>query len=425
MTERGAEDGAPAAAGALPWLIWSLAGLFFAFGFFQRVAPSVMVSDLMRDFGVTATVLGNLSAFYFYAYASMQLPVGLVVDHWGPRLALSGGALLCGTGTLLFAVADTLPPAYFGRLLIGAGAGFAFVSTMKLAGNWFPPARFALVSGFTSMVGMAGAIIGQAPLAAVVGVFGWRDSLAATAAFGLALAVVIWLLVRDGPAPSTPAEPSTPRRLVHGLRQVLSTGQSWAAAIYAATLAANMSAFAVLWGVPYMIQAHGLARPVAAASISLIMLGWGIGAPLAGWYSDRIRLRKPPMLAAAIAASAAFVALVYIPGLPLVAAEVLLLVIGMTTGTMHLGFVVGREHNRPAASGTAISFVNTFVMGTGAAFQPLIGWLLDLNWDGRMEAGAPVYGTDAFRIALLPLVASGIIGILAVFLIRETHARQT
>jgi sugar phosphate permease len=80
--------------------MWSLAALFFSYAFFHRVVPSVMVSDLMRDFGVGAAVLGNLAAFYFYAYASLQLPVGVLVDSWGPRRVLTAGALVCGAGTL-------------------------------------------------------------------------------------------------------------------------------------------------------------------------------------------------------------------------------------------------------------------------------------------------------------------------------------
>ncbi len=100
---RGRDDsGRSAAVGLLPWFMWSLGALFFGYGFFQRVAPSIMVSDLMRDFAVGAAILGNLSAFYYYAYAGMQLPVGVLVDNWGPRRALAGGGVegsfpSCGT----------------------------------------------------------------------------------------------------------------------------------------------------------------------------------------------------------------------------------------------------------------------------------------------------------------------------------------
>ena len=84
------------------WLIWSLGALSFSYAFFQRVAPSVIVGELMRDFAVGAAVLGNLSAIYLYAYASLQIPIGLALDRWGARRMLSGAAILaaCGSGLL-------------------------------------------------------------------------------------------------------------------------------------------------------------------------------------------------------------------------------------------------------------------------------------------------------------------------------------
>ena len=180
-----------------PWLVWSLAALFYCYGSFQRVAPSVMVDNLMIDFGVNAAVLGNLSAFYFYAYASLQLPIGIMVDYWGPRRTLVGAALLCGIGSFLFANSDTITGAYFGRFLIGAGAGFTWVGTLTLASQWLPKSRFALVSGMTLMLGMIGAVLGQAPLASAVATFGWRNTLGGAALVAFIISVLIWNILVD------------------------------------------------------------------------------------------------------------------------------------------------------------------------------------------------------------------------------------
>ena len=125
-----------------------------------------MITELMRDFSVNAAILGNLSAVYFYAYAGMQLPVGILHDRYGPRRVLTGAAMLCALGSLLFAVAESLTAAYLGRLLMGAGAGFALVGTFKVASIWHPPRRFALLTGLAITFGMVGAIGAQAPLAA-------------------------------------------------------------------------------------------------------------------------------------------------------------------------------------------------------------------------------------------------------------------
>ena len=87
----------------LGWTLWGLGAVLYLIGFYQRVAPGVMTGELMRDFQINAAALGNLSAFYFYSYAAMQLPTGLLADTWGPRRLLTIGAFICGLGTLLFA----------------------------------------------------------------------------------------------------------------------------------------------------------------------------------------------------------------------------------------------------------------------------------------------------------------------------------
>ncbi len=415
--------------GFYPWLVWGLAAAFYCYGFFQRVAPSVMIDELMRDFAVSAAVLGNLSAFYFYAYASLQLPIGVMVDHWGAKRMLIGAALLCAAGSLLFARADDLTMAYLGRLMIGAGAGFTWVGTLKLAAQWLPPRRFAQVTGMTLMMGMIGAVAGQAPLAAAVGVFGWRGALAAAAAFALIMAALIWLIVRDGessrpvPAPAEGGGGNNPG-LLQGLVSCLKTPQSWFASLFGGAMAAPILAFAGLWGVPYLMQTYGLSRPEAAASTSLMLIGWGIGAPLTGWISDRIGFRRLPMLISAVAALAVITALLYIPDLPLAAARALLFLHGLLNGGMVIAFAMIREHNTPEAAGASLGFANTMVMASGAIFQPFIGWLLDLNWDGATAGGSRLYTTENYETAFLSLVVCGVAAIVMALLTRETRCRN-
>lgn len=413
-----------------PWIVWALSALFYCYGFFQRVAPSVMVPDLMLEFGVSAAVLGNLSAFYFYAYAGLQLPIGVMFDHWGARRMLSLAALLCGLGSLLFSTADGMTAAYVGRLLIGAGAGFTWVGTLQLASRWLPPNRFAMVTGLTLMLGMAGAIGGQAPLAAIVEASGWRGTMMWAAGFALLLAALMWLIIRDQPdeekSPEQPAvdvEKET-QSLLHGLAGTMANRQSWFVAAYGGALTATMLAFAGLWGVPYLMQAYDISRPAAAASTSLLLVGWGIGAPLAGWLSDRINRRKPLMVLGSFVALVTFTAIVYTPDLPLFWARALFLINGFFSGSMVLSFAAGREHNRPETAGATLGFVNTFVMAAGAIFQPLIGWLLDLNWDGTLEAGVRIYSVETYRMAFLAIVISGTVSLMMGLLMRETHCRN-
>jgi MFS family permease len=399
------------------------AALVFNYAFFHRVAPSVMIDPLMRDLSVGAAVLGNLSAFYFYAYAGLQIPVGMAVDRWGPRRVLTLATGFCALGSLCFALSDSLGLLYLGRLMIGAGAAFGFVGTLTLAGRWFVPRRFALVAGLTMMVGMSGGILGQAPLAIAVDAVGWRTPLLAAAAAGGFLALIIWIVVRDRP-PGAATEQTGGRGpgIAAALKEVLGRRQNWIIALVGAATSAPLLAFAGLWGVAWLMQVQGMTRPEAAATASALFIGWALGSPLAGYISDRMARRKPALIAATGGGLVCLCALLYLPGLPGAAFPALFFVTGLFLGAMVVCFAVAREGNRSAVAGVTLAFVNMIVTGTGALFQPLIGALLDLNWDGALAGGVPIYSAAAYRAAFSVLVIFLIAGLGAAFLVRETRA---
>ena len=219
------------------WMIWGLGALFYLSGFYLRVAPAVMTSELMADFAVGAAGLGNLSAFYYYTYVGMQLPTGLLADLWGPRRLLATGALVAGLGTLLFAWATTLFWAGLGRGLIGGSVAVAFVALLKVAAHWFPPRRFALVSGMALFSGVLGAVTAGVPLRLLIDGFGWRPIMAASGVLMLAISLACLRFIRDDPSergfrsysPGIPEGPDTKVRFrpLSGLGQVLSFRNSW------------------------------------------------------------------------------------------------------------------------------------------------------------------------------------------------------
>jgi MFS family permease len=413
----------------LPWLTWGLGALLFCYAFFQRVAPSVMIDSLMRDLAVGGALLGNLSAFYFYAYASLQIPVGLMVDRWGPRRVLSISAAFGAVGSVVFASAESLNAAYLGRLMIGAGAAFAFVGSLKLATAWFPTSRFAQLTGMTMMAGMIGGIGGQAPLAALVEATNWRTTLVGAATAGALIGAAIWLIVRDRP-PSDAGEETSKIRASHadtrmnlgmlqGLKRVLRSPQNWLIALSCAVMTAPMLAFAGLWGVAWLMQTRGLERPEAAATTSLLLIGWAIGSPVAGWLSDRVGRRKPILQASMGLGLVALSGIIYLPGLSMPLLAALFVISGMCFGAMAVGFAMARTANSTEVTGAAYGFVNMAVTGTGAIFQPLIGWLLDLQWTGEMLAGARVYSLETYTYALTSLPVFLAIGLLSTLFVHS------
>lgn len=403
--------------------MWGLGALSFGYAFFQRVAPSVMVEDLMRDFVVTGAVLGNLSAIYFYIYASLQVPIGMALDYWGPRRMLTIAMLVAGSGSALFSIADDVTTAYFARFLIGMGSAVGFVGSLKIATHWFPPNRFAFVSGMSMFVAMTGGVIGQAPLAAVVDAVGWRNALLGAGVFALVLACVTWLVLRDRPPGEEPAPAAQTRNVLADLGQIVTGGQYWIVAFYAAVMSGPMLSYAGLWGVPHLMEVYQLDRPTAAGSASVLLFGWMLGAPSFGWLSDRMGRRRRPMALTALISLCGWLIHLYAGPLPLPLTWVLLFVIGASSGGMVISYAAARDQSTPTLSGAAVGFVNMASVGSGALLQPLIGWLLDIGWDGTEVDGARHYSLDTYSDAFLTLPVCAVLALASCAVVRETFCR--
>lgn len=399
--------------GARAWAAWLLASLFFFYAFLLRVSPSVMVEELMREFAVGAAILGNLSAAYFYAYAAPQLPIGLMLDRFGPRRLMTFGAGLAGLGCIVFAIGGSVSVVYVGRLMIGLGAAFSWVGALTVAVHWFAPQRFAALAGGTQAFGMAGGVFGQAPTAYLVATQGWRGASVVIGIMGVTLAVAIWLVARDRLRASHAGT-----GLTQGLKIAVANPQTWLSSLFGMAMVAPIVSFGGLWGVPYLTQTYGMSREEAAILTSLSFIGWGIGAPLLGTLSDRLGKRR---LVMAVGAGVSAVALALVPtagGAP-VLLGLLMATSGFFGSAMVVGIALARESNPPQVSGTVLGFTNTFVVGSGGLFQPLIGYLLDLQWDGRMQAGARIYTAEAYHWGLSVLPAILAVGCVAALLSRD------
>ena len=169
------------------YIAWALGSLGFYYAWFHRVLPSVMVDRLMADFAVSGAILGTLSALYFYAYAALQLPVGAMVDRWGPGVPYASALILAALGSTLFATTNSIELAYLGRIMIGIGCAFGWVAALKIIALYFPPARFAMLSGAGMCIGLSGGFSGQMIAGTMVDAFGWRVTMWGMAASGTVL----------------------------------------------------------------------------------------------------------------------------------------------------------------------------------------------------------------------------------------------
>jgi MFS family permease len=415
----------------LAWTVWGLGAALYIIGFFQRVAPGVMTTELMGDFNLTAAAMGNLSAFYFYSYVAMQIPTGLLADSWGPRRLLTAGALVAGVGSLSFALSDGILWACTGRLLIGGSVAVAFVAMMKLSSHWMAPRHFALASGMALFLGILGAVFAGMPLRLLVVAYDWRSVMLVSSIFPFVVAALIWIVVRDDPsergylsyAPKVKVE--APRTgIISGLRQVLGYRNTWLLFIAPGALAGSVLTFAGLWGVPFLTTHYGMSAPKAAAICSALLISWAVGGPVFGSLSDRVGRRKPLYVIGCAALTLSWAAIIFVPELPVAVLVALLIVSGFSAGGIIIGFAYVKESVPTHLAGTAAGVCNMGVMLGPMLLQPAVGWVLDRQWQGTMVGEARIYELNAFRAGFSFILVWAVLALICVVFSRETNCRQ-
>ncbi|MDF2867724.1 MAG: Major facilitator family transporter [Gammaproteobacteria bacterium] len=402
--------------------IFLLAATFYLYEFALQISPSVMTHTLMRDLHVDALGLGLLSSFYYYTYAPMQLPAGILFDRFGLRLLLGLAVLLCAVGALFFSYTQQLFFAEVGRMLMGAGSAFAFIGTLVLITRWFPIQYFAFLVGMTQLMGSIGAIVSEASLAKAIELFGWRQSLLVLGIFGILLAMAIWLIVRDWPSKQRQAlHTQVQRHVWQDLRELLSKAHTWITAAYAFLVWAPITAFAALWGVPFLSKLYEISAAKAGAAVSIIWLGVAFGCPVLGWWSDRSRRRKPVLLICTLLGITSLLLIIYVP-MPLPICYLALFFFGIAAAGQSVSFGVVKDNNSSRVAGTAVGFNNMAIVAGGALFQPLIGWLLHNQWQGKLIDNVPYYSLTNFRYALMVLPLCYLLAlVIATGLLKESY----
>jgi len=408
------------------WVMWAIPSLLFLIGFFHRAAPGVIARDLMQTYAITGTTVGWLAATYFYPYAGLMVPAGLLLDAYGVRRVLTVGGAVMGLGAMLMGAAATLPVLFAGRFLVGVGATATFIGTLKVAAAWFPTNSFGFLAALTATVGVLGALMSTLPLAALVARVGWRDTFWGVGLLTLAGAALCLLVVRDQPpGGAAPAATNGARGVLTGALQVVRNPHTWPpflAFFCFYSVAGNL----MLWIVPYVRDVYGLERSEAAFYATATSLALLVAAPLIGFASDRLlSRRKAPLVALSVVQCALW--LVFVATLGAVqrpALYALLFGMGLAGAVFVLVWPIGREVNPPHLDGVAVAVVNFGGFLGAALTQGPIGAVLDARWTGAMVDGARRYPLPAYRDAFA--ICAGLAGAAALLclLMRETRGRN-
>lgn len=408
------------------WLIWTVGIFGYLVAVAQRTSFGVVGLEATERFHATASAISFFTVLQLLVYAGLQIPVGLLVDRFGSRAMITGGAVLMGLGQVQLAFAESIPGGVLGRVLVGAGDAMTFISVIRLIPLWFAPARVPLVTQLTGMSGQLGQLFSVLPFALVLHLSGWTPAFLMLAGMSALAVVLVLLLLQDVP-------PGTERP--HARQGLKATGASLARAWRQPgtrlgmwshfTIQFSGTVFAMTWGYPFLISGQGLDAGTVAALMALYVAAAMAVGPFIGRFVSRHPLRRSTMvLLIAGATAAAWAAVLLLPGrapLWLLAGLVVVLAIG-GPGSM-IGFDFARTFNPAHRIGTATGIVNVggFIAALVSIF--LIGLVLDvLNATGFSQG--VLYGLAPFRLALSVQFLLLAIGAAAILASRRKVRRQ-
>ncbi|MGH6815156.1 MAG: MFS transporter [Hyphomicrobiaceae bacterium] len=341
---------------------------------FFRSFLAVIAPELSTELNLSAADLGTMSAVWFVTFALAQFPVGWALDHIGPRRTIPVLMTAAVAGALLFARAARDWHCHLAMALIGLGCSPVYMGALYVFGRLYKPERFAMLSSWLLGVGLAGNLLGTAPLAYAARTFGWRPTFAGIAVLTLAIAALARWAVRD---PPRAANPSSGGHALRDLAGIAAIRALWPLVPIALVSYAVVIAERAIWIGPYFAEVHGLdtiARGNAALAMAVAMV---IGAFAYGPLDRLFGSRRGVVLAGSAVTGLAFLALGLWPQPDVRVAVGLLAAIGVFGSTYAVLMAHARSFFPEHLLGRGITFMNFLFIGGAGLIQVLSGVLVD------------------------------------------------
>ena len=382
----------------LAWRVLVFAAIAYLVSVTQRTSLGVVGIEASDRFDTTAVQLSYLAVFQLVVYASMQVPVGLLLDRYGSRRLIALGALLMATGQLLVAIAPVLSIAVIGRGILGLGDAFTFISVLRLVHTWFDAKRSAILQQYVGNIGQLGQIASAIPFAYILGLSGWTVAFVSLAALSAIIAALSWLLIQDRRRSQTIS--SWPEAFQE-LRETISQSGTRMSFWVHFTAQPTPVTFGLLWGVPFMVEAQGFDPWIASAGLTFMVL-WGIvaGGIIGPLSARRPEYRKRIVLTQMLIIFISWTVVLLHPA-PIPLWLLIVLLIGITPGgpVSFLAFEYSAQLIPEKKRGAANGFINT-----GGFFAALlIIFTVGLGLDFALATGISEsrFAIEGFRIAMI------------------------
>ncbi|MFM2185340.1 MAG: hypothetical protein RIS55_988 [Actinomycetota bacterium] len=355
--------------------------------------------DATERFNTTAAQLSSLAVLQLVVYASMQIPVGIALDKFGPRIMLGCGALIMASGQLIVAFAPGLEMAVLGRMLVGMGDAFTFISMIRMVNNWLTGKAAALAQQWLATIGQLGQIVSAIPFAAGLAVYGWTSAFSALAVSGLVAGVFVFIAALDSPQGRVKSQ-SNFADVVSALRINFNRSPVKAAFWTHFLTQSSGNVFALLWGVPFLVEANSKSTAFASGMLTLFVITNAAMGPVVGFLTARYQgQRHVLVLASGFSILAIWAIALFVPSpLPDFLVVLLVIVLGFGGPVSMVAFDYSRSYVSNRELGAANGFIN---IGGFLAALLMIGAIgLALDAQRAVNPELALYDAGHFKLAL-------------------------
>lgn len=388
----------------------------FAAGYFlsyiYRVVNAVIAPDLVGDLFLAPSSLGLLTAVYFITFASFQLPLGILLDRYGPRKVEAGLLLFAGLGAYIFSQSTSLTGLVVGRAFIGFGVSSCLMAAFKAYTLWFPKEKWPLVNGFQMAAGGMGALMATSPVQLALGYTYWRGLFIFLAMATFVSAAVVFTIV---PEKTVHTNRDTVQEQLKGLHTIFTSRTFWALAPLTTASQASFLSIQGLWSGPWLINVAGFDRAETAQTLSFVAFAMIIGFVSIGWLTQWLSKKEISTTQTGVAGMSLFmVAQLLLIIVPISFVLPVWIIFGYT-GTSGIIAYAALSQSFPATlSGRVTTAINLLVFVTAFCTQWLVGWIIDIC----TPDSSTLLAVSGFQWSFALLLLLQIFGLCSFFFIR-------
>lgn len=407
----------------LAWSILLISILFNSYTWALQNASSIIGESFIDLYDLNPSLMTYALGAFFYVYLVMQIPLGILIDRFGPRNIPTLAILVCSLGVLCFSQADTLTVVAFSRFLMGLGGSFAFLVGIKLISNWFYSKRFAYIFGIYVGVSAFGIIVMQKMVLHLVHVISWEHTFFLSGLFGALIACLYFFIVKEEPGGSLRIHVGQQEgNFRYFLREAFCNTQNWINGLTIGFVIGPFLAFMSFWSRPFLRSSYQFTETVAILMNVFAIIGYAIGLPFFARISTSIEKRKIFITWGTGFAFLMFLIIIYPPYFGPQLLGLCYFLLGFSISTVYLSYAIVHELNVPRICTTSLGIANTFFSAFFALSQLLIVLFYEMGLATRHES---LYVVKNFEISLLRIPIYLFIGLIISFFIKESHARQT